>query len=327
MAEAMLKEPTARVPWPAAGPDLVSEVMSAIELAGSVQVRAEVSGAWGVHWEGGSPAMFHLMERGEGWILIRDQPPMRMDQGDVVLLKSGVDHDVVCAPGVRPKTSASPSMQPLAHRVTYQFGRDAPEAILICGAFHFRSPVEHPLVGMLPLVLRLPAGAAPHAQATAALIRELAVEAGEGRPGGDLMVRRLSDVLFIQLLRAGLALQHVPGGWLAVTADTELGAALRALHADPMHRWSVGELAERAAMSRAAFAARFTARAGEPPMQYLARWRVLLAARALRESDLTVDQIGATVGYRSKASFIRVFRRWTGQSPTGYRRGARDQIT
>jgi hypothetical protein len=144
-------------------------------------------------------------------------------------------------------------VQPLAHRVTYQFGGDAPEATLICGAFHFRSPVEHPVVAMLPLVLRLPAGAAPHALATAALIRELAVEAGEGRLGGDLMVRRLRDVLFIQLLRAGLELQRVPGGWLAVAADIDLGAALRAVHADPMHRWTVGELAQQAAMSRAAF--------------------------------------------------------------------------
>jgi hypothetical protein len=182
MAEAMLTESTARVPWPADRPDLISQVMSTIELAGSVQVRAEVSGAWGVHWKGGSPAMFHLMERGEGWVLIRDHPPMRLDQGDVVLLKSGVDHDVVSAPGVRPKTSASPSVQPLAHRVTYRFGRDAPEATLICGAFHFRSPVEHPLVGMLPLVLRLPAGAAPHAEATAALIRELVGHLTPGLP-------------------------------------------------------------------------------------------------------------------------------------------------
>jgi AraC-like DNA-binding protein len=307
--------------WPADRPDLVSEVVSTLGLAGSVQVRAEASGPWGVHWDAGRPAMFHLMELGDGWISVPGEAPVHLSQGDVVLLKPGVAHDVLGSRHGRARHSASPSVRPRARQVAYHFGRGQPRAILICGAFHFASKIDHPLLTLLPAMLHVPAGTASDFEALAALLRELATEAAAGRPGSDLIVRRLTDILFVQLLRAGLQLEPpAPGGWLAAASDPGVGPALRAIHEDPRQPWTVAELARQAALSRSAFAARFANMVGEPPMQYLARWRVLLATRALSESTATVESIGQRVGYQSKHAFIRAFRRMIGTSPTAYRR-------
>jgi AraC-like DNA-binding protein len=173
-------------------------------------------------------------------------------------------------------------------------------------------------------VLHVSGSGAPDAATLAALMHQVANEAGEGRPGADLIVRRLSDVFFIQMLRAWMEAQPgTGGGWLAAVNDPQIGKALRAIHDDPRRRWSVAALAREAAQSRSSFAAQFAQLSGEPPMQYVARWRVLLAAEALRGGNQTVASIAPSVGYSSVAAFVRAFTRLIGVSPVEYRRRAR----
>jgi transcriptional regulator GlxA family with amidase domain len=177
---------------------------------------------------------------------------------------------------------------------------------------------------LLPVVLHIASNGAPDATTLAALLREMEREASAGRPGADLIVRRLSDVLFVQILRAWLESQPLGGGgWLAAATDPQIGAALGAIHNDPSRRWSVTALAREAALSRSLFAQRFARLCGEPPMHYVARWRVLLAAGPLRDSHETVASIAASVGYVSVAAFVRAFTRLMGVSPSTYRRRAR----
>jgi transcriptional regulator GlxA family with amidase domain len=172
-------------------------------------------------------------------------------------------------------------------------------------------------------VLHVPSTTAPDAAALAELLRHVALEAAERRPGADLVMRRLSDVFFVQVLRAWVEGQPIGGGgWLAAASDPRVGASLRAIHHNPRRDWKVADLAREAALSRSSFAARFAELSGETPMHYLARWRVLLAARALRDGTPTIGNVATSVGYSSVAAFARAFKRFMGESPGAYRRHA-----
>jgi AraC-like DNA-binding protein len=176
---------------------------------------------------------------------------------------------------------------------------------------------------LLTEILHVSATDAPDAATLSALLRQVALEASEGRPGADFIVRRLSDVFFVQVLRAWLEAQPIGGGgWLAAASDPQIGAALRAIHDNPGRRWSVASLAREAAVSRSLFAARFARLCGEPPMQYLARWHVLLGAQAVRDGDQTVAAVAEDFGYASVAAFSRAFTRVMGVSPSSYRNQA-----
>jgi AraC-like DNA-binding protein len=298
--------------------------MSVIDLVGCAQVRAMATGNWGLHFEAGEPAMFHLVEVGECWIRAADFAPLRLVPGEVAFVKAGIPHDILSTPTSRPKQSISPSRRPVQQCVSLQLGRGAPRAVFICGTFHFGQTLRHPLLGLLPPLIHLSASGAPDAAELAALLRRLAQEASEGRPGADFVVRRLSDVFFVQILRAWVeAHPDRAGGWLAAANDPQIGAALRAIHSDPGRAWTVETLSREAALSRSLFAARFRRLSGETPMRYVARWRVLLAAHALRSGRETVAALAADVGYASVAAFVRAFTRSIGMSPVAYRRAGR----
>jgi AraC-like DNA-binding protein len=301
----------------------VSDALRVLELSGSVQVRALASGTWGVHFEAGQPAIFHLVERGECWVRVPHHPPVRLRPGEVVLVKPGVAHDIVSSPAGPTRRSVSPAERPQYHSISYHLGRGTPQCVFMCGAVHFGASGQHPMLTLLPEILHVAATDAPDAATLSALLRQVALEASQGRPGADLIVRRLSDVFFVQVLRAWLETQPIGGGgWLAAASDPQIGAALRAIHNNPGQRWSVASLAREAAVSRSLFAARFARLCGEPPMHYLARWRVLLGAQALRDGRQTVAVVAEGVGYASVAAFSRAFTRLMGVSPAGYRNQA-----
>jgi AraC-like DNA-binding protein len=285
-------------------PDVLSEVLRVLEVVGSVQVRAVASGNWGVHFEAGSPAIFHLVAHGRCWVRVPDHAPVQMVPGEVVLVRAGVAHDIVNSPTGATRRSISPASRPLYHTVSYHLGRGRAECVFICGALHFASAAQHPLLTQLPVLLHVTAADAPEAIELGVLLRQMQREATDGRPGADLIVRRLSDVFFVQILRAWFERQPVGGGWLAAVSDPQIGVALRSIHNDPRKHWSVAALAREAALSRSLFAARFAQLCGEPPMHYVARWRILLAAEPLRDGRETVASIATSVGYASVSSFV-----------------------
>jgi AraC-like DNA-binding protein len=261
------------------------------------------------------------VERGECWIRAADHAPLRLLPGEVVLIKAGIPHDILGTPTARPKQSISPARRPVQQCVSLQLGRGVPRAVFICGTFHFGQTLQHPLLGLLPALVHLSSSSAPDAVELAALLHRLAQEASEGRPGADFIVRRLSDVFFVQIIRAWMEAHPVhAGGWLAAANDPQIGAALRAIHSDPGRAWTVETLSREAALSRSLFAARFRKLCGETPMRYVARWRVLLATHALRAERETIATVAADVGYASVAAFVRVFTRTVGMSPAAYRR-------
>jgi AraC-like DNA-binding protein len=274
----------------------------------------------------GDYAHFHYFECGGGWLHLEGQPePVAVSSGDLLVLPHGRGHSLSDTPG-RP---AVPLRYLLADARAdgrcsrLRHGGGGPETRMICGSFSFAVPDGLPLLALLPERLRLRADDSSGGWLEPTL-RMLTDEARQRRAGGAIVASRLTDVLFVQVVRAWLDTQPVPAGnWLAALRDPRIGTALARLHARPEHPWSVAELAAEAGMSRSPFAARFAKLAGEPPLAYLSRWRAHVAARLLRETSLALGAIAARVGYESEASFSRAFRRVMEVAPGAYRRSRR----
>jgi AraC-like DNA-binding protein len=158
------------------------------------------------------------------------------------------------------------------------------------------------------------------------VLRLIASEAAELRPGGEAVITRLGDILVIQAIRAWMESDPAARtGWLGALQDPQIGRAISHVHRDPARNWTVASLAQELAMSRSAFAARFTELVGEPVMSYVARWRMQVAVAALKDEGATVGQLADRLGYRSEAAFSRAFKRVIGVSPGAIRKGAGEQ--
>ena len=201
------------------------------------------------------------------------------------------------------------------YEVIRQGGSGAP-ATIICGAVSFDHPAARNLLLALPKVITVDATQSPQLDWIQSTLRLMAVEASEQRPGGEALITRLADILVIQAIRSWL--DQVPGtrtGWLNALRDQQIGRAIALIHREPAREWTVAGLAHEVAMSRSAFAARFTELAGETPMHYVTRWRMQVAMSALKDGGLTVGEMAHQLGYQSEAAFSRAFKRFTGMSP------------
>ena len=197
---------------------------------------------------------------------------------------------------------------------------------LICGAVRFDHPIARNLVAILPALLDIQASDEPRASWMQAVFGLMAAEARAFRPGGEAVITRLADVLVIQALRAWI--ETAPAartGWLGALQDPQIGRALALIHRDPARPWTLASLAHELAMSRSAFAARFTQLVDEPAMGYLTRWRMQLAQHALETEATTVAELAGRLGYQSEAAFARAFKRLTGVPPGAVKRGGEPQ--
>jgi len=185
---------------------------------------------------------------------------------------------------------------------------------LLGGYFVFDSPDAELLVSLLPALVHMRG-----ADRLTTLTRLLGEEAREHRPGRDLLLSRLVEVLLIEALRA-LQGDDTPPGLLRGLPDTRVSAAIRRMHGDPARPWTVVELAREAALSRSAFFDRFTRIVGVPPMEYLLAWRMAVAKDLLRRHDVTLSEVAERVGYSSESTFSTAFSRHVGQAPGGYAR-------
>jgi AraC-like DNA-binding protein len=192
--------------------------------------------------------------------------------------------------------------------------------LLLCGAFHFAYPQDFPLLHALPNLIHVSGIDGQVEPGLTAIVALIARESATARPGTDVMLRRLTELLFIQVIRLWID-QQAEGsvGWVGALRDQAVSAALGLMHGSPAHPWTVNELAEMVALSRSAFSARFTELVGEPPLTYLTRWRMLRATRLLK-NEVSVATIAESLGYASEAAFRKAFNREIGLPPAAYRR-------
>jgi AraC-like DNA-binding protein len=319
----------------AAPTDVLSDVLRAIRLTGAVYFDFELSAPWVAQAPPSSEIAatvmpgaervieYHLMARGSGWAEIAGQRPIRLNEGDVIVFPQGDAHVLSSAPEMRGTPDLSmfvrrPTPLPLVH----EFGGGGDRARIVCCFLGCDERPFNPLLAALPRVIHLPAAVHAATGWLATLFNIAVRESGSARAGSENILSRLSELMFVEALRRYLeALPPTQGGWLAGVRDPVVGEALAALHAGPTEAWTVERLARLVGVSRSIFAERFTEMVGQPPMQYLAAWRMQLASRLLTEGS-HVAEVAAAVGYESEAAFSRAFKKLVGQSPSAWRRRA-----
>jgi transcriptional regulator GlxA family with amidase domain len=187
---------------------------------------------------------------------------------------------------------------------------------LVGGFFSFEGSPLPAVMSALPPLIHIPRGDAGAPPWLAAISHFLVAEAQQPNPGSSLMISRLIDLLVIRTLRSWAASEANRMGWLGGLGEERIGRVLSAMHADPFRRWTVQSLAEVARMSRSIFAERFTSAVGEPPLRYLSRWRLTIAADLLRSGGLKVTEAAYRSGYASDAAFSRAFKAHFGYAPS-----------
>ncbi|MFF4350693.1 AraC family transcriptional regulator [Streptomyces sp. NPDC001530] len=305
--------------------DVLSDAIATMRTGRPHSSRRDKHAPWGMRFESSDGAGFHVVLQGSAWLLPAEGNPVALGPGDVAFLAHGRGHalasgvdvpleEVRLGPDGRwPEPPPRPG--PLTDTST----------VLLCGAYQLDRARAHPLLSELPEVVHLPARVGAHRSLRAA-VELLGMELEEPQPGSDTIVTSLLDTLLLYILRAWWQRERHgsghPTGWSAALADPAVAAALRAIHGDPTHPWTVEELGARGGLSRAAFARRFTALVGEPPLTYLTWWRMTTAGRLLRTDDIPLRQVAQRTGYTSEFAFAKAFKREYGVAPGQYRRRA-----
>jgi AraC-like DNA-binding protein len=260
----------------------------------------------------------HAVVRGHAWLWLDDpQAAVKLTPGDAALVRGGLDHCVADSPTALCLSADDFRAQ---HSEDEQAG-DPEATVFLCGAYQFAGDVGSQLVEALPPVLHLPnTDGDPLRDVIGLLSRELATP----EPGQQTVLDRLLDVVLVHALRASFRQGAQAPRWYQASTDPRLDPALRAVHADAAHPWTVPELAALSGLSRPAFARAFQHALGQAPMQYLTEWRMTLARDHLRSGDLSLAQIADRTGYTSPYAFAAAFRRHHGQPPGRWRQGHDD---
>jgi AraC-like DNA-binding protein len=300
--------------------DVLTDVLNALELKGWLHSRTEVASPWRFDFAASPDSTFHVLSSGGGYLRVDGEPaPLRVEDGDVLLLPHGHAH-AICDDLASPLTRAM-RLDYDAQRAyqVFPLEGEGPKQVMLCGAFHFADPSTYPLLQCLPRVIHIPGEQGRMAPGFTDIVNLLARESATRRAGTEVMLRRLTELLFIQVVRVWIE-QQAPatGGWLAALRDQPIGTALGLLHQAPERGWKVRELADAAALSRSAFSARFTRLVGEPPVRYLTRWRMHRATRLLKHGA-TPATIARQLGYDSDVAFRKAFKREVGIPPARYR--------
>jgi AraC-like DNA-binding protein len=301
--------------------DVLTDVLNALELKGGISARRELVPPWHYDFAASHDMIFHLLSSGGGYLSIEgDSTPLRIDGGGILLFPFGHAHSIC-------DELTSPLSQVLhvdydAQREYQGFASvsDVATMVVLCGAFHMEHPGAFPLLHSLPKVIHIPTEQGRMVAGFAEIVQLIAREAATPRLGAEVMLRRLTELLFIQVIRAWVEQQAASsGGWVAALHDQAISTALGLIHQSPERGWKVEELAEAVALSRSVFSARFTRLVGEPPITYLTRWRMHRATRLLK-NNVEVEKIARLLGYESEVAFRKAFKREVGMPPAKYRK-------
>jgi AraC-like DNA-binding protein len=305
--------------------DPLGEALHFLRVTGSFYCRSELTAPWGLTMPDWPDCLwFHIVTVGRLLLEVEGDEPRVLQPGDLALVTHGRGHSLRSGPG-----TVAPDVRSIEHEFRNRYavlrhgGGGAPTT-LVCGAVRLDHPAAHHIVALLPDVIHVEPTSGPHAEWMQSTLRLVAAEAAEVRPGGEAVLTRLSDILVIQTLRAWIELDPAAQrGWLGALRDRQVGRAISLIHRDPARDWTVASLASELAMSRSAFAARFTELVDEPAMRYVTRWRMQVAHSWLTEDGATVAEVAGRLGYQSEAAFSRAFKRVTGVSPGSISSGAR----
>jgi AraC-like DNA-binding protein len=328
--------------------DTLSDVLRAVRLRGAVFYYIDGSSPWVAEAPPAAeiiPAImpgtehmieFHGVVQGSCWGAIVGEPPIRLEAGDVILFPQGDPHVMSSAPKMRaPRVDKDLFFAPRPPQLPFALTMKGPEVTtarldgggdnrdtIVCGFLGLDSRPFNPLLAALPRVIHVSGATLGPDSWVASFLRAAANESNQRRPGGEAVLERMSEMLFVEVLRRYVdSLPPEQIGWLAGMRDPAVGRVLALLHEKPDAPWTLERLADEAAMSRSSLHERFVHFIGQPPMQYLTKWRMQVAARLLRDTTSKLIEIALAAGYESEAAFSRAFKREVGVAPGAWRSG------
>lgn len=312
--------------------DLLSHALKSVQFKGTVYCQADFSAPWGVHWEG-RPGCggFFIVVRGGCLLESENQPALSVGPGDLVMSPTSsryVLRDAFSSPitrfddvlAVNNYELEDGNVPPLSHQII-SHGGTGPVTKLVMGWFQFDTSSSNPFLRSLPDFIHLCAEDLQSEPWLDMSLRFLSSECAGQKPGAEIAIGRLTDLIFIQAVRVFVAremLRPNSSGWLKAMADKQIGLALSLVHEKPDAPWTVSLLAKAVNMSRSSFAARFTSLMDFTPLDYVTAVRMSAAEKLLAEGA-KISHVADTVGYKSEAAFAKAFKRFTGKSPGSVR--------
>jgi len=317
--------------------DVLSEVLKAVKLQGAVYYNGEFALPWSVRSPAGQTIapylgvkakhviVYHLLLGGRASVRLEQGKPLTLEVGDIVVLAHGDPH--IIGNGSAPNTvDISPELDRIFSQglKLWRLGSGGELTRFVCGYMACEPGLSQVFLSGLPPLFKISLRDQPSGKWLEDSIRFSADEAVVSRPGGEAVLTKLAEVLFMETLRAYVAdLSPRQTGWLAGTRDAVVGKALAVMHRSPAHPWTIDSVAKEVGVSRSVLAERFRHYLNEPPMAYLTRWRLHLGAEMLLSQSHPVAQIAAEVGYESEAAFNRAFKREFEIPPARFRAQAR----
>jgi AraC-like DNA-binding protein len=303
--------------------DVLSEVLKVIKLQGALFYNGEFSAPWSVVATSArglaryvAPGaehviMYHLVTEGRASIRMKDGETITLNAGDIVMIPHGDFHYVENGPRTKTIDNSDQVAEVLSQGLKLsRMGGGGEVTKLVCGYMACEPRLSQVFLSGLPPVFKVSIRNDASGRWLENSIRFSVDQADAHRAGGEAVLAKLSEVLFVETLRAYIS--SLPGeqtGWLAGARDSEVGKTLALMHRNPAHPWTLADLAKEAGVSRSVLAERFRHYLNEPPMAYLTRWRLQLGAQLLATTSYSVAQIAAEVGYESEAAFNRAFKR------------------
>jgi AraC family transcriptional regulator, activator of mtrCDE len=306
--------------------DVLSDVLDTVALKATIYFRTDFYPAFAIAVPAyGRAARFHLVVQGICHVTLADGRRIRLQPGDLALVPGGAEH-VLSSEEALVGTPLSDVMSQAGFTGSGPFvvgdGPAADACKMVCGHFRFADGADHPLLRSIPDLLHITAADRASRPMLDDVLRLIVRRMFEGEPGAAASVSRLSEVLFIEAMRAGIAQAPEIGRLMSAVYDPQIGKSLSLIHGDVAHAWTVESLAGAVGMSRSRFAERFRELVGCGPMAYITDWRLQRALNLLSESNTPIKTVAHRIGYRSAAAFTRAFSERFGCSPKEQRMGA-----
>lgn len=303
--------------------DLLSDILDSLSLQGQFYFSTCFNSPWSIGVPNhGAAIRFHYAVQGECFIRAGEGEPIRLRQGDLALIPAGASH-VISDSSDRKPVALETVLQDVGYSGsgTLIVGEGCKNAAtqLMCGHFTFAEGSNHPLLRSLPSIIHVSAGLRSSTFWLDEALRLMARQMADLNPGSMAVVRRMSEIIFIETVRSSASQSAELARLIEALSDPKISRAIAAMHREVATQWTVEALANEAAMSRSRFAARFQELVGCGPLTYLAEWRLQKACAMLREGKVSVQEVAGRIGYQSPAAFTRAFANMFGESPSSFR--------
>jgi AraC-like DNA-binding protein len=297
--------------------DALADVLKSVRLSGSAYFCSDFTSPWGMDIEASQQGLFHVVVNGSCYLQLADRDELiHLHQGDIVAFPTGGAHwisdqeESSRLPGVEVVENILSGQNPFMHSTIPVFSNT-----IMCGSFTYDQSVKHPFLSDLPCFIHIKAMLTPELSWLRDLVKVLSNETKNPSPGSSLIVDRLTEILFIQLMRYYMHSSDKDMGYLIALGDNQIGKALNLIHSEQDATLTVEGLADAVALSRTAFSEKFSKMVGMPAKSYLLNWRMQRAKMLLQENNVKMMTVAENAGYASEASFSKAFKRFFSLTP------------